>query len=507
MKSFPLTSGAYSARSIIANAQRCVNLFPEANPQGTDAPVAVTHYLTPGLRLLLTAPNGAAWRGLYTASNGILYGVAGIEVYEISSGLVCTEIGAVKYANSHVSMRDNGLDLIIVDGTKAGYFYTFATRVFATIVNAAFYGADRVEYVDTFFVFNRPGTAQWYLSLALAVDFDPLDIAAKSGAPDPIVSTAVLHREVWLIGAKSCEVFYNSGGTDFAFSALPGAYIDHGCAAKYSIAKSDLNLFWISQDEQGQAIVVKTKGYQVERISNHALEAEFRKYPKISDATAFIYQQDGHTFYVLTFPSADRTWCFDQATGEWHERASFDANGVQHRHRAAFHANAYGLNIVADYANGNLYAFDPEVFTDNGQPITRIRSWPHLTSNSNRVTYSTFSVDMEVGSIANTMAQDAIEDMKTDFSIDFSTDFATDGTKQIGADNPALMVSLRWSDNAGRSFGNAVQQTLGATGAYQTNISWSRLGMARDRVFELSWSCNAMTALNGAFIEAKPHRS
>lgn len=49
MARIPLIGGAYQAKSIIANAQRCVNLYPEANPQSDQPPSPATHYPTPGL--------------------------------------------------------------------------------------------------------------------------------------------------------------------------------------------------------------------------------------------------------------------------------------------------------------------------------------------------------------------------------------------------------------------------------------------------------------------------
>ena len=77
-----LLSGAYEARSIIASAQRCVNLYPQVNQMETfqymptlaGAPTVLTHYPTPGLTLLQTAPVNV-WRCLYAANNGTLYGV------------------------------------------------------------------------------------------------------------------------------------------------------------------------------------------------------------------------------------------------------------------------------------------------------------------------------------------------------------------------------------------------------------------------------------------------
>jgi hypothetical protein len=49
MARVPLLGGAYQAKSIIANAQRCVNLYPEANPSSSQPQSPSTHYPTPGL--------------------------------------------------------------------------------------------------------------------------------------------------------------------------------------------------------------------------------------------------------------------------------------------------------------------------------------------------------------------------------------------------------------------------------------------------------------------------
>ena len=75
-----------------------------------------------------------------------------------------------------------------------------------------------------------------------------------------------------------------------------------------------------------------------------------------------------------------------------------------------------------------------------------------------------------------------------------------------GADQPPPppKVYLRWSDDRGKTFGNAIGQSLGAQGQTLKQPQWRRLGMARDRVFELFWSGNFAEALNGAWIDALP---
>lgn len=474
----PLLGGAYANRSIIAAAQRCINLYPESNSEAANPPVPVTHYQTPGLTRQATAPNIANYRCLYRATNGELFGVVGAKVYYIDTLYAFTELGTIVDGVSPVSMSDNGLAIVIVDGTATGYAINLSSHAFGTISATNFYGATRVDFMDTYFLFNRPGTTQFYISLSnvtyamllAGTAFDPLDIAGKSGGADPLQTIIALHREIWLPGSITSEVWVNTGAADFTFGALPGAFIEHGCVAPYSLAKQDLSNFWLSQDLQGQGIIVRSNGYQVSRISTHSMEAEIQGYTKITDAIGYTYQLQGHAFYVLIFPSADVTWQYEMQTGEWNQLSSIDNNGVLHRHRSNCYAFAYGKNLVGDYSNGKLYSLEQDVYTDDGMAIPRIRTFPVLVKDGDRVFYKDFTADIQVGTITGRLST-----------------------------NPAL-VSLRWSDDWGASYGNAVFQELGSTGEYRTTPNWNRLGMARGRVFELSWSEPANIALNGAFV-------
>lgn len=557
-----LLGGAYQALSVIANAQRCVNLYQESNPAG-DTPTPITHYPTPGLDLLATGPLVTVVRCTYRSSNGQAYAVIGPNVYLVNAGWSLVQIGVITNLSTPVVMGDNGLVVIIVDGSSLGWAIDMMTSEFAQISDPTFYGATRVDYLDTFFVLNRPGTADMYASLSeITFDmltgvigaifsgsiasggtgytdgtytniiftggtgtgftadmtvlggvvtvvtpndegsgyvigdslttafigpgsnfdyqvtgihgfaFDPLAIAAKSGYPDPLAGLIVMHREIWLIGQLTSEVWYDSGAADFPFQAFPGAFIEHGCVAPYSISAQDLSVYWLSQDKQGQTIVIEGTAYQAHRISTNAIENEIRGYANITDAIGFCYQQEGHVFYVLTFPSANATWVYDISVKLWHQRAWTDADGNLNRHRANCAMNAYGTVVCGDWQNGNLYKWDLNTYTDTGEPISRIRSMPHTLENLNRISYVQLLADMEVGEIVDPEA--------------------------------SPMINLRWSDDRGKTYGNYIQQSLGKTGEYLTNPQWRRLGIARDRVFELSWSADTKTALQGVFLTTTP---
>jgi hypothetical protein len=468
---FPLTTGSYSAKSLVAEAQRCINLYAEKNPE--DSPFPFTYYLTPGLTLKATAvPSaGSGWRGLWSASNGTLYGVCGSSVYAIDSGFSLTKLGDMNSSTGIVRLVDNANYLVMVDGSTAGYTVNLATNAFATITDAAFLGGNTVNFTDGFLVLNVPDSREWYISLNNQITFDAIDFASKNGFSDKLVGIGVTKRYVYLLGAETSEVWFDSGATTFPFERLPGVFMQHGCAAAGSIAQMDGEIYWLAQSQQGSYYINRSQQFNASQISTFAIDNEISSYSRVDDAIGFTYQLEGHFFYVLIFPTADKTWQYDLSTQQWNELNSIDSDGNLHRHRANCYASAYGQPIVGDFENGDLYLWDVNAYTDNGMPIPRIRSFMHgVDDNSARIHYREFIANMEVG----------------------------DGAGYT--DEP---IFLRWSDTRGRSWGNAISTSLGKEGEYITSLLFQRLGMARDRVFELSWSAPAKTALLGAWVQAQ----
>lgn len=463
----PLKIGAYEAKSIIASAQRCVNLYVENNPE--DSPFPTTHYLMPGLVVQATAAQNG-WRGLYFATNGKLYGVCGDQLYYIASDFTLTALGTIAAGTGQVHMIDNGTSLLAVVGAS-GYKVELSDNSFSAVNQNAFYGGATVQYGDGYFVLPRPNSTQFYISLAFETNFDGLDFAGKTGFSDTLVTLQVTKRYIYLLGALTTEVWYNAGNAAFPYERMPGAFIQHGCAAAQSAAQMDGSVYWLSQSKEGKCIVVRTENYEAKRISTHAIENEFQSYERIDDAIGYTMQMEGHYWYVLTFPTADKTWVFDLSNGQWSEWLWLDDQGQFHRHRSNCFAFAYGKLIMGDWENGKLYQASPEAYTDDGRPISRLRSFPHMLDDSNRVMYREFIADVQVGE---------------------------------GHESGEVPLYLRWSDTRGASWGNHIEESFGLEGDYLKSVQFQRLGMARDRVFELSWSAPVKTALNGAFVQAIP---
>ena len=468
----PILGAAYLIRSVNAAANRMVNLYPEIIPEGGKEAAYLQR--CPGLKLLVAVGDGPI-RGLYT-HNDILYVISGTGFYKVDSSLVVTLIGSVT-GSGPVSMADNGTQLFIACNPD-GFIYNFATLAFGQITDVDFPGAVTVGYLDGYFVFNEPNSQRiWITSLLDGLSIDPLDFASAEGAPDDVVAIIVDHREVWLFGENSVEVWYNAGDIDFPLARIQGAFNEIGCIAPYSVAKMDNSVFWLGADARGTGIVYRAQGYQGQRISTHAIEYAIQNYADPTDALAYTYQQDGHTFYVLIFPSANATWVYDVATDTWHERAGFD-NGAFVRHRSNCQTNFLDKPTVGDYDNGNVYTFSLTEYKDNGAIQKWLRAWRALDTGQNdlkRTTHHALQIDMESGV----------------------------GLISGQGNDPQIM--LRWSDDGGHTWSNYHQATIGKIGQFFFRVFFRRLGMTlklRDRVYELSGTDPVKIAIMGAELTA-----
>jgi hypothetical protein len=323
--------------------------------------------------------------------------------------------------------------------------------------DGAFTSASAVDIVDNYFVYNRPDTQQFGASAALSPISAALSFASKDGAPDDLVSLIVDHREVYLLGEVSSEVWIDAGTSPFPFQRIPGTSTQHGIAAKFSVARLGNSFAYLSRNIRGQAQIVQMNGYVPTRISTHAVENSLTN-QVVSNAIAWTYQLEGHEVYVISFPSINLTWAYDVASGMWHKWLYTNNLGQYERARGNCCVQFQGLVMVGDYANGKIYKLDPLNYTDDGQHVRRLRRAPHLVADFQREYFDELQIQFQPGV----------------------------GLSTGQGENPQAM--LRWSDNGGSTWSNEHWTTIGLIGKYANRAIWRRLGTARDRVFEVSIS-------------------
>jgi hypothetical protein len=474
----PILGASYVARSINAADNRMVNLFPEMTPDNGQTAAYLNR--APGLEYLQsvgTGPIRALWA--HQTNGNDFYVVSGNEVYKMSTMTGDPVLLGTVSGTGPVSIADNGTQIFFACNPDS-YIYNEVTNVFAQITDPDFPGAVTVGYLDGYFVFNEPDAQRvWVTSLLDGLSVDPLDFASAEGSPDGLVGLIVDHREAWLFGTDSVEVWYDAGLPDFPLTRIQGAFNEIGCVAAFSIAKLDNGLFWLGTDARGQGIVYRANGYTGQRVSTHAIEYAIAQYSDISDAIGYTYQQEGHAFYVLTFPTGNATWVYDVATQAWHERAGW-LNGEFTRHRSNCQCNFLGNTIVGDFENGNIYKMSLNVYADNGDIQKWLRSWRALPTGQNnlkRTAHHSLQLNCESGVGLN------------------------DGQ---GSDPQAM---LRWSDDGGHTWSNEHWSSMGKIGAYYQRVFWRRLGMTlklRDRVYEVSGTDPVKIAIMGAELILSP---
>lgn len=464
----PFVGPSYQARSTDAATERSVNVYLEKNPApGREWAL----YGMPGLTLRATAGT-TVHRGAIRMGD-LTFFVAGNTVYKMTTAYVVTSLGTIGTSSGRVGMATDGDEVLIVDGVSG---WIADTTTLTEIADVDFPdGVTQCACLDSYFLVVADSTQQvyWNETPGTGTAWNGLDFGSAEGAPDNIIGLVVDHRELWLFGTETVEIWVNTGDADAPFQRSGNAFIEQGTAAAFSPSKADNSVFWLGKGEQGEGVVFRAEGYSPVRISSHALETAIRGYSTISDAYSYSFQLDGHVFYVLSFPTADATWVYDVSTQQWTEWLWRDpATNEFHRHRSAWHVFNGRKHLVGDWETGEVYTLEPSVRTDNGDTIKRLR----MTQTLGRGFYGRLNIDMQTG-VGN-----------------------------ADCTNPQIMI--RYSDDNGNSWSNEKLRSLGAVGEYKKRVRVGPTGKSeKGRVWEVSVTDPVEFALFGADVDFEPDES
>lgn len=468
--------GSYPSLSPITDQERSVNFYAERT-EVPGAKAKLVLYPSPGVELFV-ATTGLDGRGMF-AQNNRAFAVTGTVLNEITLTPAAIIRGAV-VADTHPATMstngDQGGELFVTSGNN-GYILDLTTNTFTQVRTG---GTAQGGQLDGYFLALDAATSTLYLSdLQDGLTWDPLQATQRSIAPDPWVALAVNYREIWLFGTETSEVWVNVASFPFPFEAHPSGLVPYGIAAPFSVKNVAGTLFWLSRTANGAGQIVAASGFTPQVVSTYAVQCAIADYGRIDDAIGDTFEMEGHTFYVLTFPTAGSTWVYDINTKLWTEFLTWVSEDNEYvAWRPLFHCFAFNQHLICDRGTGKIYDLSIEHATDvDERPIRRMRRFPGLSHEMKRVFYDKFQVYLEPGL----------------------------GLSTGQGSNPELM--MRTSNDGGKTFGIERRANAGPEGQFRRRVQWFGLGSARDRVFELTMSDPIPWRLVDAFMDTRQGRS
>ena len=454
--------GVFSKSSNVT-AQTRKNMYLDEQPAGQDK-IQVSAYPTPGLDLFVNVGDEPV-RAMYEVGDK-LYVIHLQTFFEVNNGGTLTNRGTLLTSDGRCSIIDNGVQIMIVDG-QYGYIYTLASSTLVRITDADFSASPQtVTFNSGYFIITENDSGKiWISSLYNGNAWDGLDFATAESSPDNLVRVEENNGNLVLFGEDTTEFWVNTGELDFPYSRQSGTNMQWGLASRHSVAKFNNSLMFLGKSRQGEVKVVFLKGITPVPVSNSDLEQIFNTNPA-QNATAFSYMLDGHSMYQISFPNIARTFLFDGTTQVWSEMTSDYS-----RHRAEMNETFIGKQVLADYANGKLYRFNNENYTDNGSPIIREITGRHYEKDMDFFTIQQFILDCEMGI----------------------------GLDTGQGDDPQVM--MQYSIDNGHTWSNELLRSLGRTGEYAQRAEWWRLGRGKDFLFRVRCSDPVKFVVTGAGLK------
>lgn len=475
MPPFQIVGPSYQSQSLVADCQKTMNWYPEQIESGSGK-AAWAMYPTPGTKVFATLPEGSIrGNGLHVinpqgSSTNRMFACAGSNFYEIFSDGTFKLRGAIGNDGLPVSMASSlGAAIQILIASKGNAFwYDTNANTLNSISGGTLANVIYVDFSDGFFTALQNNSI-FKVSNPLDVTTWPSAIQIQS-FKDNALAAFFLDGELFA-WSPTAQVAHYLSGSQNVYDPIPASRRERGIASTFGLTKLDNAIHMIGADKDGSLMAFKLGGYEQRRISTHAIEYAWQNYAKTSDVVSYSYQEFGHTFWVLYFPSATTvagnavgaTWAYDTLSNMWHERGAWSpTQGRFNPHKSNSHAFCFGKHLVGDPTSGNIYDLSSKYTDDNGSAIRRVRRASQISQDEEWLYFDKLQVIAEpgLGPASPFIGGDGI------------------------ARDPQLMY--RYSGDYTKTWSNERILNFGKAGEFRKRgIEW-RLGSGRSRVWEIA---------------------
>lgn len=347
----------------------------------------------PGSKALFTASSatGFGFDGLFWWSEkNVVVGVGGGDLYQlkyVSKTPIITKMTSAPLLNQNepVSIAVDGTNLYAANGGRIVYTTVDGTPQYISDPEAPT-NVTQVAYLDGY-ILAIDGSNKFYWSdVNAGLSWNPLNFAQAAGSPDLIQAIRVFNREIYLFGTRSCEIWENAPDDYATFSRVPGGMIEAGCSAPFGVLQDENSLYWFDENRR----LVRFTGKSIDRLSTK-FDKQLQGLSSFSDCRAFKIQQDGYVLFVFTFPTADKTFIYNQTTDDWAEWGRYiyaDAEYERWIAQCYIYAEGWGTHLVGRRDKLVVAELGKSYFADDGDVSRLYRLTGHIDYGTSKVKQS-----------------------------------------------------------------------------------------------------------------------
>lgn len=406
-----------------------------------------------GLSLFCDLGTASGVDGIFWQPNlGKALAVSGGRIYRLNDYLG-------SFSDITGSTLQSGKRPTFADFGSTGYLANGGQIVKAPSAGTTSYLADpqaptavsHVAALDGYMLANEVGTGKFHQSDVGNPDSWAGTWYTAEGAPDLLNALGVANKRLFLFGSQTVETWRNDGTTPF--SPEYQGYVQRGIIAQNSLAFGDGTWYWLDNYRQ----VVRLNGLQADPLSL-SLNKYLQGFGAVSDAIGDYMSIEGRPYYVLHFPTEERTLCLDiLSTGaetQWYELAM---GGSERWAGNCFClAESWNLALVGDRRTGKIYKISSSYFDSAGEPFTSLVRTGHVTRGS-------------------------MSRRKRSHAITFRL------KRNQGLSVPAdAAVMVKWRDNGNATWSNERTIPLVSTSGTDFRAKISRLGTYYSRQYQFS---------------------
>lgn len=289
-----------------------------------------------------------------------------------------------------------------------------------------------VAFLDRYLLANEVGTYRAHRSDVNTPDDWSSSWVSKEAQFDNLQAIAVANLELWLVGEKTMENWFNDGATPFVRSSQ--GFVQRGTIAPASFVycDSDSTFYWLDNNRQ----VVKLQGRTPAPVSL-TLTKYIQEMATVTDATGDYIEIAGRPYYILSFPIEGKCLVYDFTKGAWYRWGYWNSGTATHdrfRPNVMALAPAWNYALAGDRANGKVYRFSTTAYDDDGDDLVSLVRTAHYNHGSEKLRKFCNGIYLRLKR-TQVVTDDATPDLIVKYRDDGATDWKSERTislQQVG---------------------------------------------------------------------------